>query len=70
MKIKRIWVYLESVRPCKWGVREGNKYHIVDEILIHGGTLESAIRKNQPRCYFYGDGTVDVVKGTAYVSLV
>jgi hypothetical protein len=62
----KVWVCLESLKPFRWAVRAGNKWHVVKRIITKI-PLKTARGSIQPKAYLVGDGDVVIRNGTAIV---
>ena len=62
----KIWVCLESVRPLRWAVREGNKWHVVKEVEINV-PMKTRRGVRAPHGYLAGTGTVIISGGKAVI---
>lgn len=63
----RIWIYLESVNPVKWGVRAGRKWHIVNKITINI-PMETRHGRHAPQGYLVGHGKAFIKNGHAVIT--
>ena len=55
----KVWVCLESLKPLRWAVREGNRWYTVKEIDIRL-PMKTKRGKRAPHGYLSGTGTVTI----------
>lgn len=62
----KIWVCLESLKPFRWAVRAGNKWHIVKRVISEI-PMKTMRGKMQPKAYLVGEGEFQLRNGTAII---
>lgn len=62
----KIWIYLESVKPLRWGVRYGKKYWTGKEIRVFTNLITQS-NKKQPYGVLVGYGHVSILPNCAVI---
>ena len=65
----KIWLFLETLRALRWGVRYGRRWRIVKEVKV-SGSMTSQKNKISPNAVLQGIGRVSFKKGTANLEFV
>lgn len=60
----KLWLFLESLNPIRWGVRYGKRWAIVKKVDIKI-PLKTKLGKNAPHCYLEGEGICERTRDTA-----
>jgi hypothetical protein len=61
---KRIWLFLETVRPLRWGIRYGNKWHVVNDVVVKL-PMQTMQGKKPPNGYLAATGSMTIRNGVA-----
>lgn len=64
--MKTIWIYLESLKPFRWGVRYGNKWFVVKNIEVFI-SLTTQQNNCQPKGCLRGVGVLKIKNGIATI---
>lgn len=62
----KIWFFLETMRPPKWGIRAGKKWFSVDRAIIKT-QMKTAFQDRQPYCYLQCEGNLTIKNKTAII---
>ena len=65
-EMKIIWIYLESLKPFRWGVRYGNQWFVVKNIIVN---IPLKTQKNncQPKGCLKGVGILKIKNDVATI---
>lgn len=63
-EMKKIWLFVESVNPPRWGIRYGREWHVVKQIAVKI-VMEGRTARRAPNTYLFGIGRIAFEKDKA-----